>query len=274
MKSLMGSAVALLLGACGFMPGSEIAPTTGQSIRVMTYNIHAGKDAQQTLNLTRVAALIDSTDADIVLLQEVDRGTLRAAGADHFEELRTLTGMSGVFGKSIEFQGGDYGIAVLARWPLDSVAAVALSVDPPQERSGSYEPRIALHVVVHTPAGPIHVVNTHLDAGGMGTYRRQELVAILAHLRVKLPAQAPFVLGGDLNARPATTDIGALSFVFDDAFEVCGAGDGATFPAHAPDRRIDYVFFREARCHAARVVESQASDHRPFLAILEIAGGK
>jgi len=42
---------------------------------VLVYNIHAGKDAAGVPNLERVVALVKSTKADIVLLQEVDKGT-------------------------------------------------------------------------------------------------------------------------------------------------------------------------------------------------------
>ena len=251
--------------------GCTMFSSQPRAIRVLTYNIHAGKDAQLVENLDRVVAIIDSTAADIVLLQEVDRRTQRANRVDHFGELRSRTGMHGVFGKSIAFQGGEYGIAVLSRWPVDSIAAVSLAVDAAQERA-NYEPRSALHVLVRTPAGPLHVVNTHLDASGNGSYRRQELIAALAHMKENVPAAAALVFGGDLNARPATSEIAAVAFSLADAFDTCGAGTGETFPAHAPDRRIDYIFFRYARCQTARVIATQASDHRPMLAIMEISG--
>jgi endonuclease/exonuclease/phosphatase family metal-dependent hydrolase len=269
MKFWWFGVVALLATACS-TPNRPSA-----AMRVLTYNIHAGKDVKMVDNLERVAAVIDSSDADIVLLQEVDRRTRRAEGADHFAELRRLTRMHGAFGKSLDYQGGEYGIAILSRWPVDSIAAVPLKVDPPQERSGgSYESRIALHVLVNTPAGPVHVINTHLDPGGPGTYRRQELIAALAHMKQKNLAGTPILFGGDLNARPNTDDIAAVSFVLADAFGTCGTGAGETFPSHAPDRRIDYIFLQRARCTQARVLETQASDHRPMLAIIEIAGEK
>jgi endonuclease/exonuclease/phosphatase family metal-dependent hydrolase len=259
---------------CVVWAGCSTLTRSPAPIHVLTYNIHAGKDAQQADNLARIAALIDSAAADIVLLQEVDRRTQRAGGVDHFGELRRLTGMYGFFGKSLDFQGGEYGIAVLSRWPTDSVQAFVLKIDGPPEGSPVYEPRSALHVRVHTPAGRLDVVNTHLDARASGAFRRQELVAILAHMKQTVPPGAPLLFGGDLNARPATDDVTAVAFALSDAFATCGTGAGETFPAHAPDRRIDYIFFRSARCRTARVIETQASDHRPMLAIMEISGGE
>lgn len=264
----------LLLSGCSALKFNLPESQPANPIRVMTYNIHAGKDAQQVDNLARVAAVIDSADADIVLLQEVDRRTQRSGGVDHFAELERLTGMHGIFGKSLDYQGGQYGIAVLSRWPVDSVAAVPLKVEPPQERSGgSYESRIALHVMVRTEHGDINVVNTHLDPAAAGTFRKQELIDIFSHMRQRIGAEAPIVFGGDLNARPATDDIQAVGFALTDAFASCGSGTGETFPAHAPDRRIDYLFLRHARCSTARVVNTRASDHRPMLAIIHLTGG-
>lgn len=256
----------LALAACA-------APTSGGSgaLRVLSYNIHAGKDAQQQPNVERVAAIIDSLDADIVMLQEVDRRTARAGGADHLAELERLTGMHAAFGKSLDYQGGDYGIAILSRWPIDSMETIALAVEPPQERAGgSHEPRVGLHAIVRAPFGRLHVLNTHIDAGGPATYRKQEVVGLLARIRNHVPATEALIFGGDLNARPTTDEIAAVSLALTDAFATCGSGAAETFPAAAPDRRIDYVFYRHARCIQARVPVTQASDHRPLFVTLEI----
>jgi endonuclease/exonuclease/phosphatase family metal-dependent hydrolase len=255
----------LLCAACASLPGRTAAP-----LRVMTYNIHAGKDAAQVHNLERVAGVIKGANADIVLLQEVDRGTQRSAGEDHVATLERLTGMHAAFVKSLDYQGGLYGIAVLSRFPLDSAHVIPLNVLPKQERSGTYEPRVGLHVIVRTPAGPLHVVNTHIDPAAEPTYRHQEVMGLLAHIRNHGAAAAPLVFGGDLNARPTTPEIAALSLSFADSWAQCGnGGAGYTFPAHAPDRRIDYLMLRQLSCTQAEVVETQASDHRPFLITIQ-----
>lgn len=259
--------LALLAAAC-----AGRGPTQGaHTVRVLSYNIHAGKDAQQQPNIPRIAALIDSLDADIVLLQEVDRRTTRSGGEDHLAELERLTRRHAAFGKSLDFQGGEYGIAILSRWPLDAAAVVALKVEPPQERSGvSHEPRVGLHAQVRAPFGILHVLNTHIDPGGAGTFRKQEVIGLLARIQRAVPADAVLLFGGDLNTRPDTDEIAAISLSLQDAWRACGTGPGDTFPARGPDRRIDYVFFRRARCLHARVPETQASDHRPLFVTLEI----
>lgn len=247
-------------------PASGSGGSVDAGLTVVSYNIHAGRDAEGRSNLERVAALIDSVAADVVLLQEVDRGTARSGGVDQLAELRRLTGMHGVFGRSLFYDGGEYGIAVLSRWPILESRVAPLPAEPPEARAGpSYEPRVALLVRVDAPGGPIPVINTHLGAGAAGTYRRQELVALLAEVHRSTGRTGPLLVGGDLNATPESDLVGAATLPLDDAFARCGTGDGVTYPARAPDRRIDYVLLRGLECTRASVAGSTASDHRPLV---------
>jgi endonuclease/exonuclease/phosphatase family metal-dependent hydrolase len=233
---------------------------------VLSYNIHAGKDARQHPNLDRVAAVIDSLDADIVLLQEVDRGTERSGSVDQVAELERITGLHGAFAKSLDFQGGDYGIAMLSRWPIEESETVPLPTDPHADRGVKmYEPRVAIHAVLSAPAGPLHVVGTHLGAESVSTFRDQEAQALLQHLREHVSADDPLVVGGDFNSTPDSDVHSRFSAAFEDSWEACGSGNGYTYPADSASRRIDYVYLRGLRCTDAKVADSQASDHRPLL---------
>ena len=239
---------------------------TSDPIRVLVYNIHAGKDARSVDNLDRVAALIREAGADVALLQEVDRNTRRSGNVDQVTELARRTGMHAAFGKSLAFQGGDYGIAILSRWPVDSSRTVPLPIDPPQLRSGvSYEPRVALRAWITVPGGALHVVNTHMDASGDDRYRRQEIVTVLAQGDSSVVAT---MIGGDLNSTPESAVQQAVrDRRWRDAWTMCGdGGPGFTYPADSGIKRIDYLYLRAPlRCVNARVLPSQASDHRALL---------
>jgi len=257
-------AVLLTLGAesCAARPASSIAP-----IRVMVYNIHAGKDAAGLDNLDRVAELIRATSADIVLLQEVDRGTRRSAGVDQPAVLARRTRLHVAFGKSLDYQGGDYGIAVLSRWPIADRHTVHLPVDPPQGRAGgSYEPRVALRVSIASPAGALEVINTHLDPSREDGWRRQEIATVLA---IADSARGVVIFGGDLNSTPESAvqqTVRARGLV--DAWLACGrAGDdGLTYPADSSVKRIDYLYLSgRTGCTRAEVIATKASDHRPLI---------
>jgi endonuclease/exonuclease/phosphatase family metal-dependent hydrolase len=234
-------------------------------VRVLVYNVHAGKDAAGTDNLARVAQLVRETRADIALLQEVDRGTRRSGQVDQPDVLARQTGFAVAFGKTLDYDGGEYGIAVLSRWPIANQALIPLRVDPPQRRSGgSYEPRGAQRVVLRAPAGNLIVINAHLDASREDHYRRQEIRPVLALAR----EAGPLVLvGGDFNSTPES-DVQAVlrDGGLRDAWLSCGRGDGFTYPADVPAKRIDYLYLTAATtCTRAEVLATSASDHRPLL---------
>jgi hypothetical protein len=123
-----------------------------RSVRVLVYNIHAGKDAAGKPNLEAIARLIRAHAADVVLLQEVDRGTQRSGGVDQLQVLMDGTGFGGAFGRTLDYDGGLYGIAALSRDGFGYEDTVSLLVSPPQARAGG-KARGAPVTVVHTPFG-------------------------------------------------------------------------------------------------------------------------
>ncbi|MEZ4416314.1 MAG: endonuclease/exonuclease/phosphatase family protein [Gemmatimonadota bacterium] len=262
---LLRAAPLLVLLLAGCSRTAALAPPT---LRVLVYNIHAGKDAQGVENLERVAAVVRDADADLVLLQEVDRGTARSGGVDQIARLAEATGLHAAFGRTLDYDGGEYGIALLSRFPLASDTLVHLPVDPPQARAGgSYEPRGILEARVSTPWGPLLVLNTHLDASPDDAYRWQEVPTVLARGRdAATAADDAVLLGGDFNAEPGTRVIDAPAAAgWVDAFAGCGRGDGLTYPANGPIKRIDYLWLGEAfECVEAEVLTGEASDHRAF----------
>jgi endonuclease/exonuclease/phosphatase family metal-dependent hydrolase len=245
------------------------------SVRVLVFNIHAGKDAGGTDNIAGVADLIRRTNADVVLMQEVDRGTNRSGKVDQLQALIDRTKYAGVFGRSLDFDGGQYGIAVLARRAINFSRTVSLTVEPAQARAGgSYEPRAALGASVETLRGRLQVVTTHLDASAEDTYRLQEVRELLNVVRPRVSEYTPVVVGGDFNAEPTSPVIQTMRDAgLRDAWTECGQGDGFTYPADRPTKRIDYVFITAPlRCTAATVVDTQISDHRPLLVTLADRG--
>lgn len=265
-------AAALLAGSGGPVAGRE-GPAGGSTsaraddIRVLVLNLHAGRDDAGRDNLDRAAALIRQRRVDVVLLQEVDRKTERSGGVDQADSLARATGLDGVFGGTLRLQGGEYGLAVLSRWPVAEQELVPLPTPPRGERPpDGYEPRGVLRVTLATPRGDLHVLNTHLDASPEDTHRRREIAAVLQLADRLRGGGRPVLLGGDLNARPDSRVVRSIRHAgWADAWTRCGERDGYTFPAEAPDRRIDYLFLPpELSCRQAEVLQTRLSDHRPL----------
>ena len=240
----------------------------GLELRVLVYNIHAGADASGVNNIERVAGIIRDTKADIVLLQEVDKGVARSKQQDQPADLARLTGLNVAFGKSLDYQGGLYGIAILARFPILADTAQHLPVNPPQLRSGaSYEPRVALWTLIGTQPVNIAVVNTHLDPSREDTYRLQEISQIKRIFQVSGGLNTVVLMGGDFNSEPESAVQQTMrASGARDAWSECGKGQALTYPANVPVKRIDYLFLSpRTSCRDAHVLDTQASDHRPVL---------
>lgn len=235
-----------------------------REVTVLVYNIRAGKDMAGVENLPRVAELVRRTGADVVLLQEVDRMTQRSGPADQPAILARLTGFDVTFGRTISFQGGDYGIALLSRWPIQLDTIIPLAVTG---SAADREQRGVLRAVIDAPGGAIALLNTHLDASGEDAWRLQEIAGVLRVADLERQSGLPLLIGGDFNARPESPIHESLRGAgFRDAWAQCGTGESLTFPANAPDRRIDYLYLGGGvRCTEARVLPDEVSDHRALL---------
>lgn len=240
-------------------------------VHVLVFNIHAGKDAKGRDNLSEVAHLVRTTKSDLVLLQEVDRGTARSGGVDQLKVLSDATGREGAFGRTLDYDGGQYGIAALSRRGFSHAETRPLPVRPVQTRAGgSHEPRGAQVLVASTRHGSLLAFNTHLDASGDDAYRLQEVEMLLQYVRARIAANAPVVVGGDFNAEPESPVIKRmLAAGLRDVWAECGRGDGFTYPSAQPVKRIDYLFVNAPlRCTRALVVQSETSDHKALLVTL------
>ena len=265
-------ALASVLSAC-VTPRPAVAPAGQRLVRVMIYNIHAGKDAAGVDNLAGVASLVRETNADLVLLQEVDQGTRRSGNVDQPAVLAERTGFRVAFGSALDYDGGKYGVAILSRWPIASDTLFHLPVEPPQERAGgSHEPRGALRAEIVSPYGPLTVFTTHIDASREEFWRLQEGRVVASLVTTARQTNPLVLLGGDFNSTPESAVQQQLRATgLRDAFAECGRGDGLTFPADSSVKRIDYLFLTgRLQCTTAEVPETRVSDHRPVIITIRI----
>jgi len=205
-------------------------------IKILTYNVLGGRNTDGSKNLDRLADVISALDPDIVALQEVDRNTGRLDGLDLPAELAQRTGMVSAFGRAMYYDGGEYGEAVLSRFPISDVTNHAL---PHLEAS---EPRAALAVTVEIPNTDLSFVfiATHLDHQRSPEDRiaqAGEINKILA-----LYEGQSVILAGDLNATPESETMKILYSNLSDSWPE--EKDGSTFSSENPRRRIDYILYR------------------------------
>lgn len=259
----LASATLVCCAACG-----PLSIHHQQPVRVLVLNMHAGKDAAGKRNLDGISALVTQVSPDLVLLQEVDRRTTRSGGEDQVDALSSGTRLDAAFAASLlHYDGGQYGIALLSRGAIGFSATQALPVTPGQTRAGgSHEPRVALVAFAGVRQTDWTVINTHLDPSDQQA-RTQEVAALVAAVRDQQLAARPLVVGGDFNSTPDNPVLQMVAAMkLHDAWTECGSGDGFTYPANAPAKRIDYLWLSaDLHCATAQVVDTQISDHRPLL---------
>ena len=254
----------LARGALCLASAGDAAAAKRHTLRVMTYNIRTGVGEDKRLDLARVAEVIKRARADLVGLQEVDRGVERTHRVDEIAELARLTGMEYAFANNLRYQGGWYGVAILSRFPIEGTEHRRYLNTREAERRGF------VRVRVRAWGRPLDFVTTHLDyqhEDGRVFEARQLLDALGAD------DTAPLVVTGDFNEEPGAEAYRHARARFADAWADAhadgsdSASEGRTYPADKPTKRIDYVFYRQGRLRVtgAQVVETQASDHRPLV---------
>jgi endonuclease/exonuclease/phosphatase family metal-dependent hydrolase len=252
-------------------------------MRLATFNVlHGRSTADGRVDLDRFAGAVAELDADVVALQEVDRGQPRSHGADLTAVAARAAGavahvfapaLSGLPGQWSPSTGREpdgapqYGVALLSRRPVLDSRVVRLPALPgrvpvlfPGRRRPVLvrdEPRVA---VVARLAGdpPWTVVSTHLSF-----IPWWNLVQLRRLVRA-LPAGAPTVLMGDLNLPP---DRAAR------ATRLRPLAAGLTFPADEPVEQLDHLLGRGVRATSAATVHRLAvSDHCALSVDVALAG--
>ncbi|BFH61243.1 endonuclease/exonuclease/phosphatase family protein [Paenibacillus azoreducens] len=232
------------------------------TIRVLTYNIHHGAGMDHVVNLQRIADVIRSTNPDLVALQEVDRYLIRSGMANQAAVLGRLTGMHHEFAKALALEGGEYGIAILSRLPMESVHTIML----PNEAGG--EPRVMLTAKLLPGQGlPAFVfANTHLEWQENAELAEKIRNDQAKKIRQYLKGKTPYILAGDMNALPDSKPMHVLTKDAEDATVSIG-------PTHEEDGKIDYILFDKKSgwklALTERIQENTASDHYPVFSIFE-----
>lgn len=263
MKLVLSLACALLLPAGAHRAAAQLPPV---GLRVMTYNIQAGGG-----NLDSIAAVIRSSGATLVALQEVDvHWDKRSGFADQATELATKLGLQMRFAPIYRLPGAEenspareYGVALLSRYPIVAFTNHQLTRLSTQGSNASPAPMPGfLEATIDVRGRRVRVFNTHLDYRGDPAVRRQQ---VAESLEIIGAAATPILMFGDLNAVPVAPELQPLFARLRDGWPD-SAGTGFTYPAVTPVRRIDYVLASSHfRVVYARVPDSKASDHRPVI---------
>jgi endonuclease/exonuclease/phosphatase family metal-dependent hydrolase len=235
-------------------------------LKVLCYNIHhaAPPSVKDSIDLDAIARVISDAKPDLVALQEVDVNTGRSGPFNQAEVLGRKTGLTSYFIKAIDYDGGEYGVAILSRFPMSNLQRYPL---PTKEGTGG-EPRVLGTATITLPGKKeIVFACTHLDAQRDSVNRELQIRAITEVLK---STTAPVIIAGDFNAPPGSGTIRMLDASFKRTCDPCDF----TIPTDKPNKAIDFIAFSPAKVFKVIkhevIPERYASDHLPVFAELQI----
>ncbi|MDQ3752059.1 MAG: endonuclease/exonuclease/phosphatase family protein [Actinomycetota bacterium] len=216
--------------------------------RVATFNIRHGRGVDGAVDLGRVASAMTATGADLIALQEVDRGLDRTGKMDQPEVLKELTGLPVHFRSVLKRGEGRYGLALAG----EGLAELTYRELP---RAGAEQVR----GVLGGSWRGLTVLSTHLATQAGIRPRQTSALAAMAR-----DAGSPVIVLGDLNQD--RTDLSALR----DAGLDPGPGRHATFVHLGRRRQIDFVLAGNGiEVVRSWTVATDASDHLPLVAEIQ-----
>lgn len=282
--ALVGSATLLALPGASASATEQARPDP-VTLRVATYNIHAGAGEDNVFDLDRTAAAIASLDADVVGLEEVDvNWGARSEWRDTLQELGSRLHMQIAFAPIYDLDPlaagqprRQYGVAVLSRYPIvsrENHEITRLSTQVPNPVP-SPAPGF-LEAVLQIEGARTHVYVTHLDYRADPSVRAAQ-VNDTRRILAQDPPDARQLLLGDFNAEPTSPELQPLWRSVQDTWADAPitSGTGLTYPAVLPTKRIDYVtaspnIVTVGAAIPADDLASAASDHRPMVATVKI----
>ncbi|WP_425619424.1 endonuclease/exonuclease/phosphatase family protein [Anatilimnocola sp. NA78] len=260
--------IAAVVCCCVLLPSRVTAQQKEEQqpalqLRVLSYNIHHGEGVDGKLDLERIAKVILSVKPDLVALQEVDRKVKRSKEVDQPAELARLTEMKAAFGGNLALQGGEYGNAILSRFPIKADKNHLL----PNLESGEQRGVLQAEIEVPKLASPLLFLATHFDHRRKDEERVDSAKFINGLLSKTGDREA--LLAGDLNDVHSSRAITELQT----SWKLANETPQPTIPVEKPTRQIDFVLLRPAarwKVVDVKVLdEAVASDHRAILAVLE-----
>jgi endonuclease/exonuclease/phosphatase family metal-dependent hydrolase len=248
------------------------------SIRVVDWNIDRG------LKLSEIIDFLGNSNADVLLLQEVDINAYRTNRLNIAQEIARKLRLNYVFGREfVELTQGSqaspafHGQATLSRWKMSSSRIIHFQrqtdfwkprwfkphLQTFQERLGG---RIALVSEIDVQGLPILTYNLHLESRSDADLRLSQMNEVLHDAAVYDPARL-VIMAGDLNLNAATPRVSEMlaRAAFRDAVPTARVATTPRRHLLEPGRHIDWAFVRgTAQPIDGKILKSvKASDHYP-----------
>ncbi|HUR34209.1 MAG TPA: endonuclease/exonuclease/phosphatase family protein [Vicinamibacterales bacterium] len=273
-------------GAGGTTPGPVWSFTTADApastsrdrLRLMTWNVQSGRNADGVFAVDAQAALMADSAADVIALQEV---TITADGGDltvlYKSKLEGLTGVPWYQVWAPEPRAGTFspeGNVLLSRVPI-AASNVAQFDAAPSDPSALDAKQSAAAATVFVNGIGVTIITTRMPQDS--AFRQNQAGAFLSWAGA---FPAPRVPGGDFEMQPGDSVYGSLTSGYADVWPALAdpAESGFTTEARsgspAATARVDYwlqeLVDPHARASEVWVVKTARSDHHALVVDVDV----
>jgi len=190
-----------IVGSPAAVAGPTVLP---QRLNVVSWNIERGVRFEGVLETLR------KLDADVLLLQEVDRYCDRSGGRDVAAELAAALGMNWIaagefqeIGEATTGRAALHGQAILSRYPITDPGVLVFAEQARWRwRLNPVQPRRGGRMALKARTGGMLVYSAHLESGGNDTLRRKQLDEMVRDQQRETRPDERIVIAGDFNNPP------------------------------------------------------------------------
>lgn len=233
----------------------------GDTVRLVTWNLHYAVNADAAVDPATIARVLGAQHADVILLQEVNRGWPIGGGTDVAEWLSRALAMPYVWSPAAD---GQFGNVILSTLPLSDVDTGRLPYGAgPQRRS------YAAATVELRSGRSLRVMTAHLqNQTDNHATRTREIDALLARWHRRSPA----VIAGDFNSMPGWPEINRFTAAgLVSAQDTTGHAGMLSSPTDRPKYRPDWIFGTDDVSFGDFAMpRTAASDHYPLVASVSL----
>jgi endonuclease/exonuclease/phosphatase family metal-dependent hydrolase len=249
-------------------------PPPGRPLTVVTWNIAQGTRYE------RIRDGLETIDADIYLLQEVDMGVRRSDYRLVARELAHDLGLNWVFGGEFQEIGQSRrdlpaitGQAILSRYPIHDASALPFENQARLRwRLDPFQPRRGGRMALRAESGGVVVYNAHIESAKNDGFRHKQVHEMLFdHLRSE-HAERPVVFAGDFNTEMLPAESPVVRCLVDEGFvDALGTASATRRTSVNHVQPLDWIFIRNMFPRRGRVVDvPKASDHFPLEAAVAL----
>ena len=245
-----------------------------KEFKLLTYNIYGAR----LTNGDKLGEVIKKYSPDFIVLQEVDKNTRRSNKRDVTEDIADKLGYNDYyFQKTLDFNGGEFGISIISKYPIERYYIFELPSVGDEKRH-----LLGAQISKDVFGKSIIIIKAHLNY--QENIKAEETEEVLAVTNI-FEGDIKF-LAGDFNMLPTSESYPKYLKKWTDSYtEIKGSPSNSEAEKdkqrNVKDDRIDYIFGDKSKnwkVNKSFFIKDESekwdelSDHVPYMVEFEIKG--